>query len=355
MNSLTRAQFLAAACFGQTQNKLAETIPELLKQTGVPGLSVAIVEDAKVAWSGGFGVKNAEAKDLVNADTIFEAASLSKPAFAYVALKLVETGELSLDRPLSDYTKTPLIPNEPRLKLVTARTVLSHISGLPHGRPAGSKIALRFDPGSRFAYSSVGIEYLRAVVEALIKQPIEQFMKERLIDPFGMKNSSFGWQPRFHGNYATGNGRSGRIGLSGNGEYLEATPAEKQAMARNYPDYKYPSASAGLYTTAPDYARFLAELMQPGAEKITAQMCKPQTKITPSIDWGLGWGLEKSQAGDAFWHWGDWGVYRNFAIGNPKARTGIVVMTNSFHGPKAYQKIIGTNHPAFAWVDSYRP
>lgn len=363
MNSLTRKGFLAAACwkslFGQGPSRLAEMIPELLRQTGVPGLSVAIVEDGQVSWSGGFGVRSAESKELVNGDTVFEAASLSKPAFAYVALKLVETGALGLDRPLSEYLPAPLIPDEPRLRLITARTVLSHTSGLPHGRPAGSKIALRFDPGTRFAYSSVGIEYLRAVVESLIKEPIEQFMKERLLDPFAMKNSTFGWQPRFHDNYATGHGRSGRIGLSGNGEFLEATPAEKQAMARDYPDYKYPSASAGLYTTAPDYARFLAELMQPGAAKITAQMCKSQTKITPSIDWGLGWGLERSQAGDAFWHWGDWGVYRNFAIGYPQSRTGVVVLTNSFHGPKAYQKIINTQtatpHPAFAWVDSYRP
>ena len=320
----------------------------------MPGLSIAIVENAQVAWSEGFGVRRAESKESVNADTVFEAASLSKPAFAHVAMQLVKSGQLSLDRALSEYLPTPLIDNEPRLKQVTARTVLSHTSGLPHGRPAGSKIALRFNPGARFAYSSSGIEYLRAVVEHLLRQPIEKSMQERLLGPLAMKNSSFGWQARFHDNYAAGHGRGGRFGHSGNGEYLEATPAEKQQMGRDYPDYKYPSASAGLYTTAPDYARFLAASMSAPAE-----MFRPQTKITGEISWGLGWGLERNAAGDAFWHWGDWGVYRNFAIADRNSRSGVVVLTNSFHGPKAYQKIInahtGLNHPAFGWVDSYRP
>ncbi|MFN0103086.1 MAG: serine hydrolase domain-containing protein [Bryobacteraceae bacterium] len=344
--------------------KLEETIPELLQTTGVPGLAVALIHDAQVVWNRGFGVKSADAKDPVDADTVFEAASLSKPAFGYVALKLVDTGELGLDTPLSEYLPAPFVPSEPRLKLITARMALSHTSGLPHGRPAGAPITLRFEPGSRFAYSATGFEYLRAVVERLRKQPLAELMKANLLDPFGMKHSSFGWLGRFEKNYAKGHARNGKMGLSGNGEYLDATDDEKRQMAKDYPEYRYPSAAAGMYTTAGDYAKFLCEIMQSNPDEYrlsprgTAEMLKMNVKINDSIGWGLGWGLESTGAGDAFWHWGDWGVFRNFAIGYRRSRSGAVVLTNSFHGPKAYKKIVSTstggNHPAFSWVDEYR-
>jgi hypothetical protein len=88
-------------------------------------------------------------------------------------------------------------------------------------------------------------------------------------------------------------------------------------------------------------------------------MLEPQIRVADGIEWALGWGIEHADAGDAFWHWGDWGVFRNFVIGYPRQRLGAVVFTNSFHGPKAYREIvpaaIGGDHPAFAWVERYRP
>ena len=92
---------------------------------------------------------------------------------------------------------------------------------------------------------------------------------------------------------------------------------------------------------------------------IVDEMLKPQIKVAPNISWGLGWGFEHASGGNAFWHWGDWGVFRNFAVAIPAERTGIVVLTNSFYGPDVYRRIVseatGRRHPAFAWLDSYRP
>lgn len=83
--------------------RLEQIIPHLMAEGDIPGLSVALIRDASVAWSRGFGVKNSNTKDPVDANTVFEAASLSKPVFAYAVLKLVDNGKLSLDTPLTKY------------------------------------------------------------------------------------------------------------------------------------------------------------------------------------------------------------------------------------------------------------
>jgi CubicO group peptidase (beta-lactamase class C family) len=152
--------------------RLDAVLPALLRSAGVPDLAVSLVDDGQVAWAKGFGVRSVDGGLPVDTETLFEAASLSKPAFAYAVLQLVGSGKLDFDAPLANYLAVPWISNESRLKRITARMVLSHTSGLPHGWPRGSPIALRFDPGAKFAYSANGMEYLRPVVEKLSGQII---------------------------------------------------------------------------------------------------------------------------------------------------------------------------------------
>lgn len=83
--------------------RLEQRIPQLMQDGEVPGLSIALIREAKLVWHHGFGVKNAETKEPVTDSTIFEAASLSKPVFAYAVLKLVDGGKLDLDKPLNQY------------------------------------------------------------------------------------------------------------------------------------------------------------------------------------------------------------------------------------------------------------
>jgi CubicO group peptidase (beta-lactamase class C family) len=345
---------------------LSRLIPELMKQHRVPGLSIAIIRDAKIIWNQGFGLKSTATKEPVSSDTIFEAASLSKPAFAYAALKLCEKNKLGLDTPLAEYLPEAWIPNEPRLKLITARTVLSHTSGLPHGRPPGTAIALRFTPGEQFYYSASGFQYLQSVVERVSNQSLTDFMRANLLRPFEMHSSNFGWLKRFERESAQGHDREGNPGLSGNGKYLKMTPEQRAQSKRDYPEYAgAATASAGLYTTATDFAKFMIEIIAPPkqdqfrlSESMTSEMLKPQVRLDKNISWGLGWGIEHTDAGDGFWHWGDWGVFRNFAVAFKKQRIGAVVLTNSFHGPKVYSRVvpeaIGGDHPAFSWVSNYR-
>jgi CubicO group peptidase (beta-lactamase class C family) len=138
---------------------LSEFVPQLMNKHGVPGLGIAVIRDAEILWSRGFGVKSLATKEPVSADTVFEAASLSKPAFAYAVLKMCEQGKIALDAPLVGHLDKSLITSDPRLRLITLRMVLSHSSGLPHGRPPGTPITLRFTPGKQFAYSATGFQY----------------------------------------------------------------------------------------------------------------------------------------------------------------------------------------------------
>ena len=86
---------------------LERLIPKLMEGAVVPGLSIAIIKDAKLLWRRGFGVKDSAAKEPVDKDTVFEAASVSKTVFAYAVMKLCEKGVIGLDMPLTKYTPTP--------------------------------------------------------------------------------------------------------------------------------------------------------------------------------------------------------------------------------------------------------
>ena len=94
---------------------LAARIPALMKQARVPGLSIALLHDGRVVWDGAFGVKSTETGAVVSPETLFEAASLTKPLFAYAVMRLVEEGVLDLDTPLVQY-----LPQE------TVETFLTH-------------------------------------------------------------------------------------------------------------------------------------------------------------------------------------------------------------------------------------
>ena len=106
----------------------------MMEETRVPGLSIAVVRDAKLRWRRGFGLRRAGSSERVDNNTVFEVGSVSKTVFAYAVMKLSERGVLDLDTPLTRYTTLRILDNDPRLDLITARHVLSHTSGLQNWR-----------------------------------------------------------------------------------------------------------------------------------------------------------------------------------------------------------------------------
>jgi CubicO group peptidase (beta-lactamase class C family) len=301
-------------------------IPALMKQARVPGLSIAIVHDGRVVWHGAFGVKSTETGALVSTETLFEAASLTKPLFAYAVMRLVEEGVLNLDTPLVQYLPPEHVDTflthpldragfrRDWFERVTGRHVLSHSSGLPHGEPIDPHYPLFFEPGARFKYSAAGYLLLQRTVEHLTGKPLEQIAREYVFDPLGMTQSSMIWRDEFETTAAHGHD------LLGN--------------PQSFRKYRRAHAAASMYTTAVDYARFVGAVLNgEGLQRdAVAAMLTPEIEIDEHNTWSLGFGVQRDGNGDAFWQWGDYGIFRNFAIAYREPKIGVVYLTNSFNG-----------------------
>jgi CubicO group peptidase (beta-lactamase class C family) len=293
----------------------------------------------------------------VNDNTVFEAASLTKPVFAYAVLKLVDNGKLDLDTPLVKYLRGRYdVGDDPRLDQITARHVLSHTTGFPNWRPRGDKnLKMYFTPGDRFSYSGEGFVYLSKVVEQITGESQQAFIKRTVLDPLEMTSSDLVWRNDYESLKTFTHDWVG--GLSGRGK----------------PDK--PNAAASLHTTANDYAKFVIAILKgTGLKPATARlMLTPQASVTlagafslnapdakrsPTVSWGLGWGLEKTEDTMAFWHWGDNGDTKAFALAIPKQKTGLVMFANSANGLSIINELVGSvmgnDHPALAWLNLER-
>jgi CubicO group peptidase (beta-lactamase class C family) len=184
-------------------SQLEHDVPDLMKKGGVPGVAIAVVRGGKTTWVHGLGVKNANNAQPVTTETVFEAASLSKPVFAYGVLKLVEQGKLGLDVPLTTYLPKPFVAGDERLAKITARIVLSHRIGFPNWPADDGSVSIYFTPGERFSYSGEGYIYLQRVVEKITGEGLNEYMTEAVFTPLGMTSSSYVWRPDFDALTAT--------------------------------------------------------------------------------------------------------------------------------------------------------
>ncbi len=169
---------------------LESYIPVRMREAGVPGLSVALVRDFEVAWSGGFGVKNVITGGEVTDGTVFEVASNSKVVTAYAALRLVDQGRLSLDEPIAGYLSEPWLPPSEWADQITLRHLASHSSGLTD-RLLPTNKTVTFRPGTEFLYSGVGAMYVQEVIEQITGDPLSRAAADLVFEPLGMSSSSF--------------------------------------------------------------------------------------------------------------------------------------------------------------------
>ncbi len=167
---------------------LERYIPEYMRQENIPGVAIALIRDGEMVWTEGFGVANGLTRQPVTPETLFEVASNSKVVTAYIALRLVDQGVLSLDAPLNAYLPEPWLPASEYRDAITLRHVLSHSSGLGHGTTSRENL---FAPGRGYSYSAVGFQYLQAVIEQVTGESLEQVAQELVYTPLGMSSSSF--------------------------------------------------------------------------------------------------------------------------------------------------------------------
>ena len=167
---------------------LERYIPEYMREQNIPGVAIALIRDGEVVWTEGFGVANMLTRRPITPETLFEVASNSKVVTAYIALRLVDQGVLSLDEPLNVYLLEPWLPPSQYRDTITLRHVLSHSSGLGHGTTSRDNL---FAPERGYSYSAVGYQYLQVVIEHVTGQPLEQIAREIVYTPIGMSSSSF--------------------------------------------------------------------------------------------------------------------------------------------------------------------
>jgi CubicO group peptidase (beta-lactamase class C family) len=291
-----------------------------MEEAGIPGLSAAWVEGGQVAWTGAFGVRDATTGTPVTDETVFEAASLSKPVVAYVAMRLVARGELDLDIPLWDDVGYERLAHDDRARGITPRMILTHTSGLPNW--GGTPLELNRDPGSGWNYSGEGFVYLATLLERRTGLGLNELARREVFDPLGMAHSSFVWRSDY--------------------DTLAATPHDLLGRAGRKNRPTSANAAASLHTTAADYARFLVAVM--GGEglpdAVAEEMLTAQADIGgwgsretwEYLSWGLGWGLQRGERAPAIWHWGDNGDFRCFVVAYPELGDGLVYFTNSNSG-----------------------
>jgi CubicO group peptidase (beta-lactamase class C family) len=345
--------------------EMLEEIAVAMRIAGVPGLAMAVVEDGRLAWSRTFGVTNRVTRAPVTDSTLFEAASMTKPVFAYLAMRLVDEKLLELDKPLVAYRRPEYLGADPRLDRITVRDVLRHSSGLPNW--SDRKLVTIASPGTRYTYSGEAIVWLQLIVEKILGVGLDTFMRARLFDPAGMSSSTFGWDERIAADAVYGHAAPGD-----EAEKLPAQPTREignrllevakkwrrpiaswryedsvRAMRESAPNVPASThdlllnAAGGLLTTASDYARFMTLMMEGrdrGAWEISdrsrREMLTPQLEVRGrEISRGLGWGLERANGHDVFEHSGsNYGIFRTFGMGDAKARRAIVILTNGANG-----------------------
>jgi CubicO group peptidase (beta-lactamase class C family) len=337
------------------------SITDRMKHYGVPGVSVAILEGGEIVWAQGYGVKDITTGEPVDPETLFQAASISKPVAAMAALKLVEQGVLDLDAPVNQYLKSWKLP-ENRFTTgmpVTLRHLLTHTGGLTvHGFPGyaldaplattvevldGSGAAntdpIRVDtvPGSLWRYSGGGYTIMQQLLVDVTGKPFPELMRELVLDPAEMALSSYAQPlPPEKEEYAASAHMSD--GSTGDGKW------------HLYPEM----AAAGLWTNPTELGR-LALHVQAASRGEPGHLLSPkmtQAQLTPGLGgYGLGFAVRGEGSSARFTHGGSNYGFKALFLAFVEGGRGVFIMTNGERGSALAQEISLAVAREFEWPE----
>jgi CubicO group peptidase (beta-lactamase class C family) len=340
----------------------------MMAEAGVQGLAMAVIDGGRVVLVRSWGRRNVERDLPLQTDTILYGASLTKLAFAYMVLQLVDEGRLGLDRSIADHLPRPLpeypfyeaLRGDERWRSLTPRILLTHTSGLANFAflEPDEKMRLHFDPGSRYAYSGEGIILLQFVLETGLGLKVGDEMQRRVFDRFGMARTSMTWRPDFAGNLADGYGKGGSF---------EAHDQRSR-----------PRAAGSMDTTIADFAKFLAGFVR--GEGLTArsraEMTRAQVAIaTPTqfptfldasspamkaikLSAGLGLVTFEGPFGRAFFKGGHNDTTGNQAVCVERDRRCVLFLSNDVRAEGLYQRLTEATlgDPGMPWSwEGYTP
>lgn len=306
---------------------LSRDMPRLLAESGVPSVSIAVIENGRIDLVAAYGEQSPGVP--ATPDTLYNVASLTKPVSAETILRLVSSGNLGLDEPMHPYWTDPDVASDPRHKLLTPRIALSHRTGFPNWRfmAPDKKLAFGYTPGTSTGYSGEGYEYVARFAEKKTGKSFEALAEELVLTPSKASSTAYTERDWFENRLA--------VPTSADGKRLQ--PVNRDSFV----------ASDDMHTTAADYARFMISVMN--REGISPAIAAEREKVQVStrekncpgekakscpeeLGFGLGWEVLKFPHATILWHTGnDQGEFAAAFI-SPETRRGAVVLTNSQKG-----------------------
>jgi len=314
----------------------AFSITERMKHYKVPGLSIAVVNNGKLAWAKGYGIANKHTKQVVNENTLFQAGSISKPIAALAALKLVQEKKVLLDTDVNQYLSRWKVPQSKYTEQqpVTLRQLLTHTAGITvHGFPGyqqgkelpsnvevltgkgnTAKVFVDQLPGSHWRYSGGGYTVMEQLVEDVTKLPFDEYLQKEILEPLNMSHSSFE-QPLSKSKWPFAS-----AAFDNNGEQIEGD-------WHNYPE----QAAAGLWTTPSDLAQYILAIQKSRSgdnKQLLNKTTVDQMLTIHKGDWGLGPILSEHEKGLIFVHGGKNAGFTNNFSAYVDRGDGLVIMAN---------------------------
>jgi CubicO group peptidase (beta-lactamase class C family) len=340
------------------------TLASRIKIYGLPGLSIAVINNLEIEWTKGYGVKESGRPDPVDPDTLFQAASISKPLAAASALYYVERGLLNLDENVNDWLHSWKVPENSwtRKSRVTLRGLLSHTAGVTvngfegyvqgkdiptlqqilDGLEPANSAAIRVDSeiGAKFRYSGGGYTILQQLLIDVLNKPFPQIMRQTVLDKLSLKNSTYeqSLPESLAAKAASGHQADGSV-----------IPGKWHI----YPEM----AAAGLWTTPSDLAGFAIEVMRSrhGKSEVILSQAMTELMLTPQKeDVGLGLRVKGTDLDFQFFHAGGNEGFRCFMVGFPERGQGAVMMTNSDLGLDLIAEVLSSFAAEYGWP-AYMP
>lgn len=320
------------------------SLEELMAHFGVPGVSIAVIQDFELHWAKGYGIADVETGATVNPETLFQAASISKPVNAMAFLRAAQEGKLSMDDDINTMLKSWKLPKSPftQAQSVTPRLLASHTAGLGDGfgfpgyspsdplpttiqilngdKPSNvGPVLLVRPPLTAFHYSGGGITILQLALTDALGKSYAELLQETVLGPVGMTQSTFE-QP---------------LSPERDRNAARAHDGEGRAMGDKW--HVYPElAAAGLWTTPTDLARFAIEVqksLRGEANHVLSQMMIKEMVSPVGVgDFAVGFSLTKAGQGWYFEHGGgNWG-FCCLLFAHKVKGYGFAVMTNAKNG-----------------------
>ncbi len=346
----------------------ALSLSDLMQRFRVPGVSIAVIRDGRIHWAKGYGVADVATGRAVDTGTVFQAASISKPVFAMVAVKLAQDNRISLDTDVNSMLKTWRVPESEhtREQKVTLRSLFSHTSGASDGfgfpgynpddpRPTLEQIlngekpsnvgVVRFTraPYLGFQYSGGGTTLAQLAVTDAMGRSTPDLARELLLGPLGMSRSSFE-QP-------LSDALATNAAFAHNGAGRRSGPAAWHV----YPE----QAAAGLWTTPSDLARVAMEVQRairgPTGAVLTQASAREMLSAAGAGGYAVGFSIAQRGQGWYFSHGGsNWG-YQCLVVAHFRKGYGVAIMTNGDAGGALIGELEARVAAAYGWDTLDKP